>query len=305
MSRSEKLKEQVIEQPNTLKIEPPKSPHHHIQPFIHLSHTANPIKNNVLLILNQKITIDLISFFQKTDISICADGGANRLYEYFNNDEQLRAQYIPDYIVGDFDSLRPEVRSYYESKGSRVIHQAEQYSNDFMKCIYCIQLHYYLRDEDKTWPEDINEENGIAQLWESLPGDKHKEVKIYVLNAVGGRFDQSIQSINQLYILNESTPNLSLFFITASDVIFLLKRGKNYVTYDDRFLFSKSGFPSCGMLPLSNKPIILSSYGLKYDVREWTSKMMGYVSSSNSISGEDGFIVECSDDIVMNIEIDV
>lgn len=64
--------------------------------------------------------------------------------------------------------------------------------------------------------------------------------------------------------------------------------------------------PTCGLLPLSNKtPIILNSYGLKYDMRNWKTEMLGQVSSSNRISGETGFIVECSDDIVMNIEIDV
>ena len=40
-------------------------------------------------------------------------------------------------------------------------------------------------------------------------------------------------------------------------------------------------------------------------MRNWKTEMLGQVSSSNRISGETGFIVECSDDIVMNIEIDV
>ncbi|RCK60777.1 Thiamine pyrophosphokinase [Candida viswanathii] len=301
MSEEVKLKEQVVEQPDSVTIPPPAddAPYHHIEPFLHLSEQPLFGANKVLLILNQRIDIDLISLCKKCDIIVCADGGANQLYDYFP-DEQSRIRYLPCYIVGDFDSLRPQVKSYYESRGCIIIPQSTQYSNDFMKCIYCIQLHYELKNTH--WHEMIDTVNGLAELWESIPHSNH-EVKLYVLNAIGGRFDQSIQSINQLYILNQSYPNLSLFFITAYDVIFLLKKGENYVTYESRSVFCKEGIPSCGLLPMGDKCVVLNTFGLKYDVREWTSQMLGKVSSSNSISGEDGFIVNCSDDIVMNIEI--
>ena len=54
---------------------------------------------------------------EKCEIIVCADGGANSLYEYFNDNnhhhhhENLqRSDYIPDYIVGDFDSISPDVK---------------------------------------------------------------------------------------------------------------------------------------------------------------------------------------------------
>lgn len=40
---------------------------------------------------------------------VCADGGANRLYQYCES-------VMPDIIIGDLDSLRAEVRQHYETK---------------------------------------------------------------------------------------------------------------------------------------------------------------------------------------------
>lgn len=63
-------------------------------------------------------------------IRYCADGGANRLYERYvephlplngtaeAQNSTAAAQYLPDLIKGDFDSLKPHVRQYYESKVS-------------------------------------------------------------------------------------------------------------------------------------------------------------------------------------------
>jgi len=43
----------------------------------------------------------------KTDLVICADGGANYAYQI---------GVTPDYIIGDLDSIRPEVREYFSSQ---------------------------------------------------------------------------------------------------------------------------------------------------------------------------------------------
>jgi thiamine pyrophosphokinase len=45
-------------------------------------------------------------------IKICADGGANRLYDSLKP-ENIVSNYIPNYIVGDLDSLRDDVRDFY------------------------------------------------------------------------------------------------------------------------------------------------------------------------------------------------
>ncbi|KAI5964094.1 THI80 [Candida pseudojiufengensis] len=309
MSKETKLKEEVTERPDSIKVDPPSnsSLYHTIKPFSYLtSTTKQSVSKNVLLILNQKFTIDLNSIWNHCELVVCADGGANRLYNYFK-DEQLRSKYIPNYIVGDFDSISEEVKDYYEKKGTKIIPQRTQYSTDFQKAVKCIQLHYLLKQENTNWPY-VNDDCGLDEIWEKEYHAKSDiEIRVYVLSAIGGRFDQTVQSINQLYILHQNEPNLQIFFITESDIIFLLYKGTNYVSYPSRSVFFKptNAIPTCGLLPLSDRSILLSTDGLKYDVKNWISNMTGNVSSSNRVSGEDGFIVICSDPIVINIEVDL
>jgi len=61
-------------------------------------------------------------------IRYCADGGANRLYDRFvkgkgkveNEDwtaeDEDEERWLPDLVLGDLDSLKPDVKKYYESK---------------------------------------------------------------------------------------------------------------------------------------------------------------------------------------------
>ena len=66
-----------------------------------------------IIILNApSVTKYLLSLlWSNAGFKICADGGANRLFDAVN--EQERGSLIPDYITGDLDSLREEVAEYY------------------------------------------------------------------------------------------------------------------------------------------------------------------------------------------------
>lgn len=67
-----------------------------------------------LLILNSesfspKLTV---AMWNNCNLKICADGGANRLYDSLTAEE--RGVYVPQYIVGDLDSLRSDVSEFYQ-----------------------------------------------------------------------------------------------------------------------------------------------------------------------------------------------
>ena len=61
---------------------------------------------------------------------ILADGGANKLYQTnYRNNEKVK------YIVGDLDSLKPEVEEFYTNKGAKVHKVWNQNKNDFEKAV--------------------------------------------------------------------------------------------------------------------------------------------------------------------------
>ncbi|KAG5418537.1 THI80 [Candida metapsilosis] len=298
---------EVFERPDTVVVNAPSGNHHTIEPFAFLTSVKESERNhNVLLISNQPFKIDLKAIWTHCGLVVCSDGGANRLHDYFTNDKE-REDFLPNYVVGDFDSLRDNVKRFYQSRGVKIIPQYGQYSNDFQKSVRCIQIHFLLSEQGKPWPE-VDEDDGLKDIWEKeLHGSSNIDIRIYALSVIGGRFDQTIQSINQLYILHKEQSNLHFFFITNYDLIFLLYKGVNYVTYPNRAIFCKdtSSPPLCGLLPLGDKPVTLNSFGFRYDVKNWVTKMMGQVSSSNRVVGEKGFIVECTEDISMNIELNL
>jgi hypothetical protein len=45
-------------------------------------------------------------------LKICADGGANRLYDLLETSEDKIA-HLPDLVKGDLDSIRPDVSNFY------------------------------------------------------------------------------------------------------------------------------------------------------------------------------------------------
>lgn len=298
----------VVERDDDVVVEPPQGQFQAIQPFRFLD--TSVADNCVLILLNQSFAkLNLIRFWKATELHICADGGANRLYDFFS--DSTRDNFIPEFITGDFDSIRDEVKQYYASKGSRIIEQSTQYATDFMKAVTIAQIWYGLAELKQTLlksSDSIDSHDGLVRLVEKIPKPESDNnpipVHLYILSALGGRFDQTVHSISQLYKLNETDPHLRLLFITEYDVVFVLSRGTNYISYKSKAVFSSSSVPTCGLLPLGSSQVTIDSDGLKYDVHNWESSMTTQVSSSNGLSGTKGVVVRILDPLVMNIEID-
>jgi thiamine pyrophosphokinase len=85
-------------------------------------------KNHVLLLLDgEEPSKEFIAQFLKGAVSVIATDGAAKY---------ALAHSIPlDIIIGDMDSLSKELRKIYEAKGTRIIEEADQHSNDFEKAL--------------------------------------------------------------------------------------------------------------------------------------------------------------------------
>lgn len=129
--------------------------------------TAHEEKNDpsiALVLLNNVYSPTLLQMLWKVaGFRVCADGGANRLYDV------LSEEMIPDIITGDLDSLRPEVGKVYERLGCKIVRDADQNRHDLDKAIHAVL---------------------------SRCGC---DVTLLVLGAFGGRFDHEMAAIQSLY----------------------------------------------------------------------------------------------------------
>ena len=72
----------------------------------------------------------LSQLWEKTTYRVAADGGANLL---------LKSKYVPDTVVGDFDSIEPKTRE--KMPNSKYLHIPEQDTNDADKAVrHCLKL---------------------------------------------------------------------------------------------------------------------------------------------------------------------
>ena len=73
---------------------------------------------------------------------ICADGGANRLYDAFPQGDKTSG-FLPAVIAGDMDSIRPDVQQHFTNHGPEIIDQSQdQDTTDLQKCLSQLEARF-------------------------------------------------------------------------------------------------------------------------------------------------------------------
>lgn len=121
----------------------------------------------ICIILNGEIKnydyINSVILKGSYDYIICSDGGANHAYSM---------NIVPDYIIGDLDSVNGNIIEYYKSK--KVKFEKFPTKKDETDTELCIEL-----------------------------SDKLKAKEIHLIGALGGRIDHTIANINLLYYIRK------------------------------------------------------------------------------------------------------
>ncbi|KAK4054938.1 thiamine pyrophosphokinase [Microbotryomycetes sp. JL201] len=246
--------------------------------------TSNTTQQNALIILNTPLVHDALfqEIWSAASLRICADGGANRLYSRYakgslarNSERTGRStlsdsgsvrnatqvtqdesnQWLPDVIKGDFDSLRPDVRQYYQDRGVQIIHDSDQFSTDLGKCV----AH-------------------VAELERTL----EHEYQLIIVGGLSGRLDQTIHTLHALMQLEQD--RAMTWAIGEESIACVLGKGDHELTISPE-RFGKT----CGILPVGQEAYVTTT-GLEWDLGPtsymFPTSLASGVSTSNHLQHE-------------------
>ncbi|CAN8070930.1 unnamed protein product [Agarophyton chilense] len=193
--------------------------------FRHRLHDVLNVPNSIaaLVLLNGPSLSQplLTAVWPSNEPTICADGAANLLHA-------CSPDRTPSHIIGDLDSINPQTRSYYQSKGTDIIRDESQDYNDFQKATRLVL-------------------------------SKASTKPIVVMGGHGGRFDQTLGNLNTLF----STAELGrvIIWLDEKNGIVALPPGIHHVSINP----SVEG-PTCGLIPVGRPVKQVHTQGLKWNV---------------------------------------
>lgn len=200
------------------------------------------------------------NLWSNAQLTMCADGGANRLYD---RSVKIEAEdlVVPQYIKGDLDSVRDDVREFYAARGTQIIRDKDQDTNDLDKCL---QLIHDLQAKLKPSEDETDEE--IAPKF-----------SVMIFGAMGGRFDQEMQNINALFRWSDHFEQIVL--LSEETTARLLVPGVRHLIQPNFHFETRM----CGLIPVAGACTHTTTTGLKWNLDGQEMRFGGLISSSNHV----------------------
>lgn len=206
-----------------------------------------------IMVLNRPILCDadlLFYLWNEANIRQTVDGGTNHWLSFLENNSG-RAAKAPDIVSGDFDSIREDVMLCVEKLGCRIVKTPDQNETDFTKAVKLV---------------DNNEIDTILVIAES-----------------SGRMDQIMASIQTLFKMHLSKPDLKIVLMSSKSLSWLLPEGKHMIQIPQSILDAKTW---CSLIPVG-AAVNVTTQGLQWDLNNTRCAFGdGIVSTSNTYSGK-------------------
>lgn len=269
-----------------------------------------------LIVLNTPIPKPVSPLFQQlwesSQLRICADGGANRLYEATvssssSSDDTTtnnnKITFIPDIIRGDLDSLHDSVAKFYSSPPYNVSIEKDpcQDTNDLDKALQKVQERLLLTSNS-------NSKNTATS---TTP-------RVIVYGGFGGRFDQEMASFQALFkwgplfdyniwlyseetlavlipsTLSSSSDSKETQSLQHDSIAKIILPCLPTLTSSSPSPYIQEG-PTCGLIPMGAKCRSITTTGLQWNLDQSSMEFGGLVSTSNRIVGASSASDETTD----------
>lgn len=206
---------------------------------------------------------------------VCADGGSNWVYDDLPalavasgehaDEASAREALLPAYIIGDLDSVRPEVRAFYAARGVEVIDRSfDQDSTDFMKALDLLQ--------GTLGPHGAD--GGSA-----MRGGALASTSTQIVAVCGSGADRPDHDLGNMSTLIERADR-RIALVGKRCITRCLPVGHNSLR-----LVAAEG-PECGLVPLCG-PSAAHSSGLKWELDGQCMRMGGLISSCNQVTARE------------------
>lgn len=146
--------------------------------------------------------------------------------------ESLTELAAPDVVIGDMDSIRPDVAEGLK-RTVQLVHAPDQDKTDLTKCLEFI-AHDFGKDLQAS--------------------------RILLLGGTSGRFDHALAAINSLFYAT-SQLNQEVYCLDGENLTFVLNEGKKCIKIDRQCVTG-----TCGVVPFCQRETIVTMTGFRWNL---------------------------------------